>query len=140
MRIHTRRHLQAGFTFMELVVAILILGLLAAIAVPSYLRFAETARENTTKANLKTTKNNINLFHMEHGQYPTKLEDLVERPKGEAGKGWKPYLEKFPKDGWNSEFYYKVTPGGSHPYELYSYGTNGPEGSTSEEHISVWDL
>jgi general secretion pathway protein G len=137
---YNERYHSPGFTFMELIVAILILGLLAGIGVPMYLRWAETARESTTQSNLRLLKNEITKFNIEHGKYPSRLEDLSERPKGEIGKKWKPYLDKLPKDGWSQEFYYKVTPGGKNPYELYSYGGSaGPE-EPAERRISVWKL
>jgi len=138
--LHRERYHTPGFTFMELVVAILILGLLSAIGIPLYMRWAESARETTTKQNLQLLKNNINLFHIEHGKYPTRLEDLVERPKGDLAKNWKQLLEKLPQDGWRQDFYYRVIPGGKHPYDLYSYGgSNGPE-EPAEKRISAWEL
>lgn len=130
---------QAGFTLIELVVAVMILGILAGIGGLTYMRFAAGAKETATKTNIRSLKSAINLFHLEQNQYPTRLEDLAERPKGELGKNWKSYLEKLPKDGWNNDFYYKLTPGGKHPYELYSYGSNGPEAGMPEERISAWD-
>ena len=64
---------------------------------------------------------------------------MVEKPAGAAGKKWSlPYLEKgLPEDPWGNEFQYKVTPGGEHPYELYSFGANGPD-APSEEYIDAW--
>lgn len=135
--VHRERYHTPGFTFMELVVAILILGLLAGVGVPLYMRFVEQARERTTQSNLGLLKNTITQFNIELGKYPSRLEELVDRPKGEIGKKWKQYLEKLPKDGWGNDFYYKVTQGGKKPYQLYSYGSGGPEG---ESQISVWDL
>lgn len=140
MRCISTRTARAGFSFIELVVVILILGLLVGIGAPVYLSFTKTAKENTTKANLKLIKSSIDLYHMENNKYPARLADLAERPKGDAGKGWKQYVQKLPADGWKNEFYYKVLPANSkRPYELYSYGSNGPEGSSSEEHLSAWD-
>ena len=118
--------------------ALLILGLIMAVAVPSYLAFTEGARSRSTDASLAVMKNAINLYYMEQGQYPAKLKDLVEKPKTET-KRWHQYLDKLPQDGWNFDFVYKVLPAGSkRPYELYSHGSaSGPEGSP-EERISVW--
>lgn len=136
----SKKYAHPGFTFIELVVVILILGLLVGVGVPVYMRFTETAKENTTKANLKLLKSSIDLYHMENNRYPARLNDLAERPKGEAGKGWKAYIQKLPVDGWQREFYYKVLPaGGKRPYDLYSYGSNGPESNAPEERISAWD-
>ena len=132
-----RWHVQKGFTFMELVVAVMILGILATVVGFGYRGFIKTAKENTTKANLKTVKSAIDLFSFQYGRLPASPQDLVEQPKGEF-PGWHSYLEKMPKDGWGRDFYYKLTPGKKHGYELYSYGAEGPEGPV-ENQISVWD-
>jgi general secretion pathway protein G len=129
-----------GFSFIEIMAAVLILGLILAVSVPVYFNYVAGARVRSTTANLKVIKNTLNLYSMEHGKYPAKLIDLVERPKGETDKAWRPYLEKLPLDAWGNEFVYKILPSGSkHPFDLYSYGPNGPDQSTAEERISVWD-
>ncbi len=134
------RSLQDAFTFMELVVAVKILGILVRMGGFAYMQFAEMARENKNKANLRTVKSAIDLFKIQHGKLPGRLKDLVERPKGEI-KGWKPAFEKkLPTDGWGIDFIYKPTPSGKLPYELYSYGGSaGPE-EPAEKRTSVWDL
>lgn len=134
-----QKKVQDGFTFMELVVAVMILGILASIVGFGYVRFVETARQNTTRTSLRTVKSSIDLFTMQYGKLPARLQDLVEKPKGDL-PGWKPYFDKLPKDGWNTDFYYKVTPGKKHPYELYSYGSSEGAGAPVENQISVWDI
>ena len=134
---YKERYAQPGFTLMELMVAVLILGLIAGIGMPLVFNYMETARENTTKSNLQLLRNEVVSFNIQYGKYPTRLEDLVEKPKGEIGKKWKPLLDKLPKDGWGQEFYYKVIAGGKHPYTLYSYGgSTGPE-EPSERRIKL---
>ncbi len=128
-----KKQVQEGFTLIELVVVLLILGLLAGIGVPLVLNRLELGRENTTKTNLTTLKNQIAMYQMEQGKYPTKLDDLTKPPKG------KPYMENIPEDGWGNELAYKVTSGKKHPYELYSYGSGGPDDPDSER-IDVWML
>jgi general secretion pathway protein G len=127
-----------GFTLIELVVAVMILGILMTIGGFAYLQFTGIARENTTRTNLRTVKSAIDLFNIQHGRFPVQLPDLLQRPKGDF-PGWKPYFDKMPKDGWGREFHYKLTPGKKHAYELYSYGSGGPEGPV-EDRISVWDV
>lgn len=134
------RQATPGFSLIEIMVAFLILGLVMAIAVPSYFGIVNSARARSTNASLQVVKNEVNLYQMEHGKFPARLVDLVERPKGEEGKGWRARMDKLPKDAWNNEFYYKVLPSGSkHPYELYSYGVSNPEDSTPEDRISAWE-
>lgn len=133
-----RSQSSSGFSFIELMVYLFIIGLLMAVGVPAYFAIVERARINTTKQNLALLKQNLNLYNLEHGKYPPQLSYLVERPKDV--KQWHQYVERLPKDGWGQEFYYKVTSGGKHPYELYSYGGSaGPE-EPEDKYISVWDL
>lgn len=126
-----RAPLQSGFTFIELVVAVMILGILMGIAVPSYFYFRGWAAENSTKTTLRLLKNSLEVFNVRHNKYPAKIEEMV---------GPQNILERPPKDGWGHDFYYKPTPGGKNAYELYSFGPNGPELGTPEERISVWEV
>jgi general secretion pathway protein G len=129
-----------GFSMIEIMIVIVIMGLLAGIGIPMYLGYAAQARQSTTKQNLSLIKSQLTLFNLQHGKYPPRLIDLVERPKGEIGKNWTQSFEKLPKDAWAQDFYYKTTAGGKHPYELYSYGGYaGPE-EPAESRVSVWDI
>lgn len=129
--IATRKHIQDGFSFIEIVVVLLIMGLLIGIAGPLAFRWVATGKVNTTMTNLKTLKGVITQYQMEQGKYPTKLEDLTNPPKGQ------PYMEDIPADGWGNEFVYKVTSGKKHPFELYSQGDPGDEDA---ERIDAWEL
>lgn len=129
-----------GFSLVELMIYLLIAGIILAVGVPAYFGYVESARNKTTRQNLQLLKQNINLYQIEFSKYPSRLEDLVERPKGDIGKNWHQFIEKMPKDGWNYDFYYRVTAGSKYPYELYSYGGSaGPE-EPEDKKINVWDL
>ena len=134
------RLLQDAFTFMELMVVVLILGILVGMVGFGGFQLLEMARTNRTTTSLRTVKSAVDLFRMQHGKLPIRLKDLIERPKGDL-KGWRPVFEtKLPTDGWTFEFVFKPTPGAKYPYELYSYGgSDGPE-EPAENRISVWDL
>lgn len=132
------KQMKSGFSLMELMIYIAIVGLLVAVGVPAYVGYQQRARHSTTEQNLRLLKSSINLYQMEQNKYPARLEDLAERPKGDEGKKWHQYIERVPQDGWGSEFYYKVTPGGKHPYELYSYG--GSSDDDIEKRIDVWKI
>jgi len=139
MSVHVRK---PGFSFIELVVVVTIIVLLAAVAIPGYYAFVKRVKKSTTISTLQTTHNAIDAnFYADTGSYPNNLSELVNRPADEKiGKRWEgPYLTKEPEDGYKHELVYRVTKGGKHPYELYSWGPNG-EGSPESEWISVWDI
>lgn len=124
-----RHHTAAGFSFLELIMYILIIGILAGGGMYVYTRWVGRAKMTTTSTNLRLLKSNVDLFHTEKNKYPGALNDLVKEK----------YIPKLPKDGWSQDFRYKVTLGGKEPYELYSFGPSGPQG-TKEERISAWDI
>lgn len=132
-----KREVNSGFTLVEIVFVVLIIGLLMSVVGFSIPKVMNRVHANTTKANLKTLKSAIDIFHADNGSYPTHLEDLVDRPKGDY-PNWHSILDKIPHDAWGYEFEYKITPGKKYPYELYSYGSsegpNGPE----ENIINAW--
>jgi general secretion pathway protein G len=137
------RSVRSGFTFIELVIAIAILAILALVVGPMVMGQLEKARISGTVSNLKSLKTAIDMFKVDTARYPTKLRDLVEKPREEAvARNWAKggYIEggELPKDAWGEEFQYKRTPEGKNPYELYSYGANGP-GAGKEEWLSVWN-
>jgi len=136
------RNIRSGFTLIELVIAIAILAVLAILVGPRVMQVLENARSSSTKSNLKTLKTAIDMFKVDTGKYPTRLRDLVEKPREESvARNWAKggYIEggDLPKDSWNEDFQYKRTPEGKTPYDLYSYGANGPS-APKEEWISVW--
>lgn len=130
-------HKQSGFSLMELLVYMTIVGILVAGLVGGFAGFIAKGKRSSTNTALQTLKTAIFTYHSEYGKYPTKLQDLVEKPKADLGKKWYSILEKLPKDGWNEEFNYRVTQGGKQPYELYSSGGSEED---PEAQISVWDL
>ncbi len=136
------RTARAGFTFIELVIVIAILAVLAVFVGPAIMNQLEKAKTSGTLTNLKGVKSAIDMFKVDTGKYPTKLRDLIEKPKEESvARNWQKggYIEggQEPKDSWNEDLQYKRTPEGANPYELYSYGSNGPS-APKEEWISVW--
>ena len=137
-------HTRSGFTLIELAIAMMILLILGAVAIPRFMAYLEKAKVSATKTNLQALKSAIDGFKIDTGKYPPKLRDLIEKPKDETlARRWQKggYLEgtdEIPKDGWDEDFVYKITPQGKNPYDLYSYGPDGA-GSPKDEWISVWD-
>ncbi len=141
---HTaQRGLRAGFSLIEIVIAVSIIGIIMAVLIPGYQRTQERAQRKTTQIALRNVKSAIQQYKNDIRAYPETLYDLLNKPDNEqSARKWEgPYLESESQllDGFKNELQYDPTPGGEHPYELYSWGPNG-EGSPEEEHISVWDL
>lgn len=130
----TKKLYRAGFTMVELIVVIIILGLLATVVARNFMGQTDKARVVTTKANLKTLHNAILQFKMDTGRYPEEEEGLyalIEEPADVAG--WTPggYLTTtdIPKDAWNKEFIFQLDPESGKPFVIISYGADGePEG------------
>jgi len=142
MRSTQYRHARAGFSLMEILIAIVILGLIMAMVGPALQNTLRKGKIGTTKSTMRGFKNAISQYQMDVGQLPQALKDLIKKPRDEkAAKKWDgPYIDKeeIPEDPFNNPFVYKLTPGAKHPYELYSRGANGPD-APKEEWINVWD-
>lgn len=138
--IYSDSHKRDGFTLIELVVVIGILGLLMAVAVPAYFTIQTWAKDRTCRQTLGAIKGAVTMYKNMVGSFPQTLRDLIEKPSDKllAAK-WPGNLlddaEDVPHDPWNNEFVYRPTPGQKHPFELYSEGD--PE-KTDRTPISVW--
>jgi len=137
-----------GFTFIELMVVMVILGILATLVVPRIMGRPEEARRLKARVQIESIETALQLYKLDNGYYPTTeqgLEALVEAPAvGRLPMSWREggYLEKgkLPKDPWKNEYIY-LCPGVQGDYDLSSYGPDGePGGEGKDADINSWEL
>ncbi len=123
------RTVRSGFTLIELMIGLLIVGLLTGGAFYFAMTYLESAKRTATRNTLQNFKIQIMNYKAEKGDYPKSLQDMVA-----AG-----FLKKpLPKDGWDRNFVYRPTPDGKNPYELFSYGPQGKGGGKASR-IDAWE-
>ena len=121
----------SGFTLIEILIVVVILGILGAVVVPNILSRPDTARVQAAQTDLRALSQTLEIYRLDNFQYPSSeqgLESLVDRPSGfPEPKNWNPegYLKKLPTDPWGSPYLYEKT-GSS--YSLISLGADGQEG------------
>lgn len=133
-------HNKHGFTLIEILLVVVILGILSGMIIPRVVGRAGEARTGVARTDIDAgLSETLSLYELDTGHYPAALQDLVQRPGSE--KNWKgPYLKKkiLPKDPWGNAYIYKF-PGIHNPqgYDLFSAGADGAEGS--DDDITNWD-
>jgi general secretion pathway protein G len=134
---------QAGFTLVEMLVVLAIIGLLVGLVAPRVFNQLADARVRTARIQVETFKNALDLFYLDIGRYPANSEGLnalMTRPNG--AKTWNgPYLksEAVPRDPWNNPYVYKSPGQNGRPFEISSYGSGGVEaGKESSPEIRSW--
>lgn len=136
-RKHGERYVRYGFTMVELMAMLIIIGLLATLVVTKVATKIDQARLTTTKANLKILHSAVNQFKMDTGRFPTEelgLLELIEQPTDVLN--WEPggYLEttELPLDGWQHEFKYELFPESGKQFAIRSFGPDGEEGTEDD--------
>ncbi len=120
-----------GFTLIEIMVVVVIIGLLATLIVPNVIGQGDAARVTAAQIDIRAIGNALDLYRLNNSHYPSTeqgLEALVNKPAGfPEPRSWgpEPYLKKLPTDPWGTEFVY-INNGFN--YELYSFGADGQEG------------
>lgn len=132
----------SGFTLVELLVVMVIIGLLAALVVPRFVRQEEKAKLKAAQAQIELLGTALDTFRLDVGRYPTSQEGLeaLRRQPPDAKKWDGPYLKKeVPLDPWGKQYNYE-SPGKHGPYDLYSYGADGAQGGDGDNRdITSWE-
>lgn len=133
----------AGFTLIEVMIVVVILGILAAIVVPKIMDRPAQAQITAAKSDIRTLESALNLYRLDNHTYPTTdagLEALVQKPSN--AKAWKEggYIGRLPKDPWGKEYQY-LNPGAHGPIDIFTYGADGQQGGEgANADIGNWNL
>nr|WP_315400376.1 type II secretion system major pseudopilin GspG [uncultured Duganella sp.] len=140
-----QRRAARGFTLIEIMVVVVIMGVLAALVVPKLLSRTGESKVAAAKVDIATVMQALKLYKLDNQRYPTTeqgLQALLTKPtSGPAANGWKSggYLEKMPKDPWGGAYQY-LSPGIKGEIDVYSLGADGAPGGTGDDaDIGSWD-
>lgn len=143
---HKEQRKEAGFTLMELMVVIVILGILASIVVPRFLDEPHKARVVKAKMQIQGLSTAAKRFYLDNGYYPSTeqgMQALVTKPTtGRVPKQYPSggYIGKIPKDPWGNDYVY-LAPGSHDSFDIISFGSDGEEGGTNDgADIQSWNL
>jgi len=143
-----RKTCESGFTLIELMVVIVILGILAGLIVPRIMERPDQAKQMKARVQIESFETALKLYKLDNGTYPSTehgLQALVEPPaSGNQSQKFKTggYLEKgkLPKDPWQNDYVY-LSPGIHGEYDIICYGADGvPEGEGANEDIKSWEI
>ena len=121
-----------GFTLVELMLVVAIIGMLAAMVVPRLVGRTQQAKVSRAKSDVSAIGLALDLYELDLGIYPAKLQELIDEPSSVTGGQWNgPYLKKgLPKDPWGREYQYeKQGSGNKQDYKLWSLGPDGQPGN-----------
>ena len=146
-RIHIKKTDCRGFTLIELMVVIVILGILAGLIIPRIMGRPEEAKQLKAKMQIESIETALKLYRLDNGIYPDTeqgLQALIEKPEtGPLPKKWRNggYLEKgkLPKDPWGNDFIY-LCPGAHGDYDLISYADGVQGGEDKNKDINSWEI
>ncbi|SBS35257.1 Type II secretion system protein G precursor [Marinomonas spartinae] len=128
---------QSGFTLLEMMIVLVILGFLIGMIAPNLLSRADEAKVTVSKAQLRDVVTALNLYKLDNNHYPSTaqgLNALIEKPSGlPEAKNWKRggYLPKKPVDAWGNDYVY-ISPGSKGDFDLISLGSDGVEGGEGD--------
>lgn len=128
---------QAGFTLIEIMVVVIILGILVSLIAPNIFGVLDDAEVTATRVQMRNIEVALDTYRMNHSRYPTTeegLEALLNPPGRDRG-----YINSIPRDSWDNEYRYR-SPGQYGDYDLYSLGRDGQEGGSGlDADIGNWN-
>lgn len=134
-----------GFTLMEVLVVVVILGILAAVVAPKFLDKPGEARQIKARSDIQALSTALNMYKLDNFNYPSTnqgLEALVSKPGGlPEARNWKAggYIDRLPKDPWGRDYVY-LSPGQHGDFDLYTLGGDGQPGGEGEDaDVASWD-
>ncbi len=131
-----RKHEQ-GFTLLEIMVVLVIIGVLAAMVAPRFIERADEAKVEATRAQMQNIGQAMKLYRLQNGRYPSSSEGINALVA--AGKNGKRYLDSVPKDAWGNAFIY-LSPGVHGDFDILSYGGDAKAGGSGyDADIGNWD-
>jgi general secretion pathway protein G len=134
---------ESGFTLLEIMVVVVIIGLLAAIVAPNFIGQIDTATIARVKQDVRNIETAVQMYRLQNLKYPNTedgLEALVSNPGESVAPNWKQNLPRVPKDPWGNEYHY-LYPGQESEFDIFSYGADGQEGGEGvNADIGNWNL
>jgi len=135
-----------GFTLIEIMVVVIIIGLLAAVIVPTVISKVDEAKVAKAKADIQALETALTEFRLDNSKYPTSeqgLTSLITQPTDPSIKHWRPggYIQRVSKDPWGNEYQYVYPGTHGKEYDLFSYGADGaPGGEGIDADIGNWNM
>ncbi len=143
---HKTPRAQRGFTLIEIMVVVVIIGILGAIVVPQFMSRPDQAKVTAASTDIQAIATALEMYRLDNHNYPSTqqgLEALAKRPVGmPAAKNWSPqgYLKKLPVDPWGTPYQYLNPCVKAGSYDLYSFGSDGVDGGEGHAaEIGNWE-
>jgi general secretion pathway protein G len=136
---------QRGFTLIEIMVVVVIIGIIAALVAPSVIRRIDDAQIVKVKQDIKSYETALNLFRLDNFKYPSTeqgLKALAQQPSDSTIRNWKPggYIDSLKQDPWGNDYHYAYPGTHGKEYDLYSLGADNQEGGEGVNgDIGNWD-